>query len=154
MIFAGHVEGIASTMLTLQNSHFLARGTFTGAVPHELPLHFDHLKDRAIGICCPRQTASGDIEIEGTFFLDDTQQRDAHILGLLKASMIRGLSISFEIDDCEQTSLFGPQWIRRGSLLEVSLCLIGGNRNARIRTISFWPASPEEHRKFYERRQR
>jgi hypothetical protein len=153
MIFRGRVTGTASTALTLQNSHFLGRDTFAGAVPHQLPLHFDHLKDRAIGICYPRQTASGDIEIEGTFFLDDTQQRDAHILGLLKGSMLRGLSISFEINDCEQTSPFGPTWIRRGKLLEVSLCLVGGNRNARVLAISFWPASPQEHQAFLQRRQ-
>jgi HK97 family phage prohead protease len=153
MIYRGSVTGTASTMLTLQNSHFLARGTFSGTLPHELPLCYDHLKDHPIGRAWPREMNDDSIQVNGVFFLDDAQRRDAHILSLLKASMLRGLSVSFEIDDAEQTSPFGPQWIRRATLREVSLCLVGGNRNARVLAISFWPASPQEHQAFLQRRQ-
>jgi HK97 family phage prohead protease len=132
---------------------FLQPGAFRDTLKGEIPLCFNHERDHPIGHCQPREAVNGDIEISGTFFLDDTQQRHADVLALLRGGMIRGLSICFELDDYDDLP-HGQRVIRRGTLLEASLVEKGGNPHAVIQHIAYWPANPQEHQAFWQQRRR
>jgi HK97 family phage prohead protease len=149
MIFVGTVCGIASAVCVLQNNTFLQRGVFGDTLPATLPLLFRHEAGLQIGNCHPRETTAGDIEIAGDFFLDDEQPKQAHILQLLRSQMIRGLSVAYEVIASDQISMFASAWIRRGKLLEVSLCERGGNPHAVIRAIQWHPANSRQCEAFW-----
>jgi HK97 family phage prohead protease len=151
MIYRGSVTGIASSALVLQNNDFLLRGALTESLKPEVPLLFSHDHSLEIGIAWPKQRNSLNIEVIGEFFLNDELPKHIHVLRLLQGSMIRALSVGFQLDDFDNLP-HGERVIRRGTLLEISLCEVGGNPNATIRTISFWPVGLTECQQFWKQR--
>jgi hypothetical protein len=132
-------EGIGCAVNHAMHGYLLRQEVFRGLT--FLPLYFAHR--RCIGGASVRATPNG-IEVSAKFTLDLDRPDDEEIFRHFRTGLLRSFSISF-IPGIERSwDDVGPVVLTRAVVSEISICELGANPAALIRSRSWRVLTPTE----------
>jgi HK97 family phage prohead protease len=130
---SGSFVGLASTYGNLDSvGDIVDPGAFTQtiAMRPQIPILWQHDPSEPIGYGRISDGAKG-LQIEGSLILEDETAKKAYTL--LKAGVIRGLSIGFQT--IRDTVVNGVRHLKEVKLYEVSICTFPANELAQVTSV-------------------